>query len=98
LQNDSNINCLIDKVDSLQLSVNTLAQKLDMMQKEKHITGSWISEKEVIESEALGRPSRSSLLKLRKEGKLRSTKFSGKAIFYQLSDFKKLLDKNELEM
>jgi hypothetical protein len=73
---------LMEKVDALQASVNSIAEIVLKIQKEKiAVTGL----------------SRSKLLELRKTGKVSSSSISGKKPYYKLSDFKKLLDKNEEE-
>lgn len=86
---------LIDKLDALQASVNIVAETLTKMQKEKTTFGEWVPEREAIGITGL---SRATLLKLRNQGKLSSSSISGKHPYYRLSDFKKLLDKNEFEM
>ena len=85
---------IIAKQDALQASLNTIADMLLKLQKEKATFGDWVSEKEAIKATGL---SRSTLLKLRNEGKVTSSTISGKQNYYRLSDFKKLLDKNEFE-
>ncbi len=79
----------------MQASVNIVSEMLVKMQKQRVSFGEWISEKEVMEITGL---SRSTLLKLRKEGKVRSSTITGKQVYYMLPDFKKLLDKNEEEI
>ena len=93
--NDNNINNVIDKLNAIQASVNIIDEKLQKLQKERATFGEWVSEKEVIAITGL---SRATLLKLRNSGKVSSSTISGKQLYYRLSDFKKLLDKNELEM
>jgi hypothetical protein len=85
---------LMEKVDALQASVNSIAEIVLKIQKEKITFGDWVQEKEVIAVTGL---SRSKLLELRKTGKVSSSSISGKKPYYKLSDFKKLLDKNEEE-
>ncbi|HWY12201.1 MAG TPA: hypothetical protein VN026_12790 [Bacteroidia bacterium] len=92
MPNDTQIQLLIDKLEALQASVNIIAETVDKMKKEKMALGDWTIEKEVI---AVTRLSRSKLLDLRKTGKVSSSSFNGKTPYYRLSDFKKLLDKNE---
>ena len=92
---DSEYNIVVEKLNTLQASINIVAEMLLKMQKERVSFGEWASEKEVMEITGL---SRSTLLKLRKAGKVRSSTISGKQPYYILSDFKKLLDKNEQEL
>ena len=75
--------------------MNIIAEMLYKLQKERTTFGEWVPEKEVIAVTGL---SRATLLKLRNAGKVTSSTISGKQLYYRLSDFKKLLDKNELEM
>ena len=93
--NDNNINNVIDKLSALQASVNIISEQLQKLQKERTTFGEWVAEKEVIAVTGL---SRATLLKLRNAGKVTSSTISGKQLYYRFSDFKKLLDKNELEM
>ncbi|OFY85358.1 MAG: hypothetical protein A3F72_03585 [Bacteroidetes bacterium RIFCSPLOWO2_12_FULL_35_15] len=93
MQNEINIS-IIEKLDAVQASMNSIVETLDKIQKEQTTFGDWISEKETISITGL---SRSTLLKLRKTGKVRKSTFTGKQLYYKLSDFKKLLDKNEFE-
>jgi len=95
LLDDTNYNITLDKLNTLQASINIVSDVLLKMQKNRVGFGEWISEREAIEITNL---SRSTLLKLRKEGKIRSSTITGKQVYYLLSDFKKLLDKNEEEM
>lgn len=53
--------------------------------------GGWISEERTKKLTGL---STSSLYRLRKSGKVRASFIVGKGIFYQSSDFKRLLDTN----
>lgn|GEM_PF-1662828 len=92
---DNNIDVLIDKINALQVSINTITETLKKMEKNKITFGDFVSEKEAIEITGL---SRSSLLNLRREGKLNISTLTGKQKFYRLSDFKKLLEKNEEEI
>jgi Mg2+ and Co2+ transporter CorA len=91
LLNDTKIDLLFDKLNALEASVNTIAE---MLQKEKIILGDWLSEKETIAATGL---SRSTLLKLRKLGKISSSTITGKQLYYKKTDFIKLLNKNEQE-
>lgn len=93
--NDTNKDILITKLDTLQESVNIIAETLQKMQRDKIALGGWVSEKETMTITGL---SRSTLLKLRRDRKLGCSTLSGKQLFYRLSDFKKLLDKNEFEL
>ena len=86
---------LINKLDILQGSVNIIAETIAKMQKEKTTFGEWVPEREAIVITGL---SKATLLKLRNQGKLSSSSISGKHPYYRLSEFKKLLDKNEFEM
>ena len=93
--NDSEYNIVVEKINTLQASVNIVAEMLLKMQKERISFGEWVSEKEIIAITGL---SRSTLLKLRNEGKISSSTISGKRPYYRLSDLKALLNKNEQEM
>jgi hypothetical protein len=75
--------------------VNTIAETLQKLQKEKAAFGDWVPESEAIAITGL---SKSTLLNLRNSGKISSSTISGKQPYYRLSDFKKLLDKNEQEI
>lgn len=92
--NDTNINELTEKVEALQASVNSVAEMLTTMQKDRLTFGDWVPEHEVMTITGL---SKATLLKLRNGGKLSSSTISGKQIYYRLSSIKKLLDRNEQE-
>ena len=88
------IDTVITKLDALQASMNTIAEMLLKMQKNKVAFGDWVSEQDLIDIIGL---KKSSLLKLRNEGKITFSTITGKQKYYRLSDFKKLLDKNEFK-
>jgi len=58
----------------------------------ENMLGDWISEKDAIALSGLGR---TRLYQLRMKGIITSSTLGGKAVFYRLSDFKVLLNKNE---
>lgn len=87
----------MEKINVLQASVNSIAEIVLKIQQEKKITGKWISEKDLLALPGLSL-SRSTLLKMRKKGLIRSSTLTGKQNFYRTEDFEKLLNKNEEEM
>ena len=83
----------IDKnLERIELKLDQLISNLEAQNKKAVLFGEWISEKEVKELTGLGR---STLLKLRNDGKITSSTLSGKQTYYRMGDFKLLLNKNE---
>lgn len=92
MYNSDQISNLDKKLDAIGVYINSLNIYLEQLTSEKENIGEWISENEAKRLTGL---SKSTLLKLRKEGRIRSSTLSGKKIFYRRSDFNNLLDKNE---
>lgn len=93
MSKEVNIKELVEKLNTLQVSINNIAEML-----EKEVEGDlkfddWITEEMAQKVSGL---SRSTLLKLRKEGKLTTSTLSGKQNFYRMSGLQMLMDKNEL--
>lgn len=82
----------VNKFEMLQIELSYLKDLMEQLIEAHNKIEDWITEKEAIRISGL---SRSTLLKLRKEGQLTSSTLSGKQNFYRISDFKKLLDINE---
>ena len=92
MYNSDKISNLRETLDAIQASIANLNNYLEQLTSKKENIGDWISEGEVKKITGL---SRSTLLKLRKEGQVSSSTLSGKQNFYRLSDFSKLLNQNE---
>ena len=76
----------------LEQKIDLVLAALENQSKKEKLLGTWVSEKELMLMTGI---SRNTLLKLRQEGKITRSSISGKKNYYRLTDFKKLLDKNE---
>jgi predicted DNA-binding transcriptional regulator AlpA len=85
----------MDRIDALQAAVNVLSENVRKLYQERSTLGEWVSEKKAMEITGL---SRSTLLALRNQGKLSQSSIAGKSVYYKLSDFKKLLERNKVEI
>jgi len=77
--------------DILNLKNLIIGLASQLQEQDNTLLGGWISEEKAITITGL---SKSSLYRLRKSGKVRSSFIVGKGMFYMLSDFKRLLDTN----
>ena len=83
---------LNERLEALQTSVLQLQDMVALLTIE-NVKLDWLNEKRTMSLTGL---SRSTLLSLRKQGKLSSSSLATKAVFYRLSEIKRLLDKNEM--
>lgn len=84
---------LIEHIRLLEMKIDLLIQVINVQNKRERTFGEWLEEKEIISLTGL---SRNTLLKLRQEGRITRSTISGKQNYYRLSDFKKLLEKNNI--
>lgn len=82
----------ITYLKQLEQKIDLILAALENQTKKEKLLGTWVSEKELMLMTGI---SRNTLLKLRQEGKITRSSISGKKNYYRLTDFKKLLDKNE---
>lgn len=82
---------LIDLIRLLEKKIDLLSDELIIQKKRDKLFGEWVEEKEIISLTGL---TRNTLLRLRQEGRITRSTLSGKTNYYRLSDFKKLLEKN----
>ncbi|TAH43648.1 MAG: DNA-binding protein [Bacteroidetes bacterium] len=82
----------ITYLKQLEQKIDLILEALENQTKKEKLLGTWVSEKELMLMTGI---SRNTLLKLRQEGKITRSSISGKKNYYRLTDFKKLLDKNE---
>jgi hypothetical protein len=85
---------LIQYLKTLEEKIDLLTEAVKVQKKKDRLLSEWIEEKEVIAMTGL---SRNTLLKLRNEGRITRSTLAGKQNYYRISDFKKLLDRNEIE-
>ena len=90
-QKDENLEARLDALENLLLSIN---QKLDTVLAENANIGGWLKEEDIIRITGLGK---TSLYNLRRKNKITSSSIAERSVFYRLSDFEKLLNKNELK-
>lgn len=84
---------LISTIDHLNLQLQQLQEVLiELKQNQISPIGDWIDEHAARKLTGL---STSTLRRLRVAGKIKSSFLSDRNIYYKLSDFKKLLDKNQ---
>lgn len=84
-----------DLNNSFQSTLLMLQQKLSVLEEillSNQSVGDWIDEETAKRLTGLGK---STLYKLRKEGKITSSRLSKRKVFYRLSDLSRLLDENE---
>lgn len=87
----SEIEVLQAQVRDVQDKLNTIQLLLMQKAQTENLLGDWVDEDTVI---ALTGLKKTRLYQLRVEGKIESSTLGGKAVFYRLSDFKALLNKN----
>lgn len=88
----ANMMVLEEQVHVLEHKVDQILHILNSKHQLGEVFGDWISEAEVMELTSL---SKTTLLTLRKQGKLSSSSISGKANYYRMSQIRELLDENE---
>lgn len=90
-QKDENLEARLDALEDLLFSIN---QKLDTALTQNANIGGWLKEADIIRITGLGK---TSLYNLRCKNKITSSSIAERGVFYRLSDFEKLLNKNELK-
>jgi hypothetical protein len=85
---------LKDYLELLELKIDAIHKAVQAQKKKDILFGEWVSEKEIIEMTGL---SRNTLYNLRLQGKITRSSIGKKKNYYRISDFKKLLEKNEKE-
>jgi hypothetical protein len=90
-QKDENLEARLDALEDLLFSIN---QKLNTAITQNENIGGWLKEKDIIRITGL---KKSSLYTLRRKNKITSSSIAERGVFYRLSDFEKLLNKNELK-
>ncbi len=90
-QKDENLEARLDALEDLLFSIN---QKLDTALTQNANIGGWLKEEDIIRITGLGK---TSLYNLRRKNKITSSSIAERGVFYRLSDFEKLLNKNELK-
>jgi hypothetical protein len=85
---------LQEQLTDVQNKLNAIEALLLQNTQTENKIGDWVPASVAMKLTGL---KRSSLLALRKTGKLTSSTISGKCVFYRRSDFEKLLNENELK-
>lgn len=95
MPSEVDISALEKKLAGMQAKIDAMYDLLLQKSIAEQSFGDWIPQHL---AEKLCGLKRSSLLALRKAGKLTSSTISGKGVFYRRSDFEKLLNENENEL
>lgn len=94
LINSSELVAIFEELRVVKSELNSLITLIKDEKRKEKMFGLWVSEPEVLMATGL---CRTSLYNLYKAGKVTKSTLSGKANYYKMSDFKKLLDENELK-
>lgn len=94
MANEVDISALEIKLTEMQAKVDSIHDMLVEQSIAEQSLGDWIPQHLAMKLSGL---KRSSLLALRKAGKLTSSTISAKGVFYRKSDFETLLNENELK-
>jgi len=83
---------LLEELRLIRLEIEELKSAVHSDKRSEKLFGEWIHEKELMK---LTNHSRNTLYNLWKQGLVTKSTISGKANYYRMADFKKLLDKNQ---
>lgn len=92
--NSADATTILEELRLVRAELQALKENVKTSQRREKLFGEWIHEKEL--TTMIGY-SRSGLYNLWKQGLITKSTISGKANYYRMSDFKKLLDKNEYQ-
>ena len=92
--NSTEIKSILEELRLVRAELDAVKEILSNSLRREKLFGDWVSEKDLIQ---LTGYSRSALYLLWKQGLITKSSISGKANYYRMSDFKKLLDKNEYQ-
>jgi len=87
-----NENVILQKLSFIENKLSDIFKKIEPVTIPPNPLGDWIVESEAKKITGL---SRSTLLKMRRDGLISSSTISGKQNYYRITDFEKLLTKNE---
>lgn len=85
---------LLEELRLIRLEIEAIKSSINTDKRREKLFGEWIHEKELM---TLTSYSRNTLYNLWKQGLVTKSSISGKANYYRMSDFKKLLDKNQYQ-
>lgn len=80
------------RLNTIEMQMKEALSLLNTLVVERNTIGEWMDEESVMRITGL---SKSSLYELRRKNRITSSTISGKAKFYKLKDFEKILTKNE---
>lgn len=94
LLNSSDTKEILDELRLVRAELELLKAIVSTDKRSEKLFGEWIHEKELMR---LTSYSRNTLYNLWKQGLVTKSSISGKANYYRMSDFKKLLDRNQYQ-
>lgn len=80
------------RIKALENLLHRIDVKIERALTENASIGGWLKEEDVIRITGLGK---TSLYNLRRKNKITSSSIAQRGVFYRLSDFEKLLNRNE---
>lgn len=81
-----------ERLSALEQLLNELNKKVNCLLIAQDYMGGWIKQEDIMKLTGLGK---TTLYKLRKDNEITSSTIAERGVFYRLSDFEKLLNKNE---
>ena len=94
LLNSSDTTEILEELRLVRAELELLKSIVSTDKRKEKLFGEWIHEKELM---TLTTYSRNTLYNLWKQGLVTKSSISGKANYYRMSDFKKLLDRNQYQ-
>lgn len=94
LLNSSDTTEILEELRLVRAELELLKAIVNTDKRKEKLFGEWIHEKELM---TLTTYSRNTLYNLWKQGLVTKSSISGKANYYRMSDFKKLLDRNQFQ-
>lgn len=80
------------RINQLQKKIDELTDLVKNLQLKDRGVGDWLTQDDVLNITGLGK---TKLYEMRRDGRIRSSHLTGKAVFYRRSDIEALLNKNE---
>ena len=92
--NSSDTELILEELRLVKQEISALVESNRVDKKRDKLFAEWIHESEVMELTGL---SRNTLYNLWKTGRVAKSSIAGKANYYKMSDFKKLLNENQFK-
>ena len=81
-----------DRINQVEKKIDELTDLVKNLQLKERGIGDWLTQADALAITGLGK---TKLYEMRKDGRVRSSHLTGKAVFYRRSDIEALLNKNE---